>query len=89
MYYEDKNLYYISAAGRDFDAYLDEKTLLNLSVTYTPDSERYFIRAYGKNLTDERYRIASQSVATLWTHTQWGPPVNYGVEVGFNFGGGH
>ena len=89
VYYEDKNLYYISAAGRDFDAYLDEKTLLNLSVTYTPDSERYFIRAYGKNLTDERYRIASQSVATLWTHTQWGPPVNYGLEVGFNFGGGH
>jgi iron complex outermembrane receptor protein len=88
VYYEDKNLFYISAAGRDFDAYLDEKTLLNASVTYTPESERYFIRAYGKNLTDERYRIASQSVATLWTHTQWGAPVNYGLEVGFNFGGG-
>jgi iron complex outermembrane receptor protein len=88
VYYEDKNLFYISAAGRDFDAYLDEKTLLNASVTYTPENERYFIRAYGKNLTDERYRIATQSVATLWTHTQWGAPVNYGLEVGFNFGAG-
>jgi iron complex outermembrane receptor protein len=86
VYYEDANLYYISAAGRDFDAYLNEKTLLNASITYTSPDERYFVRAYGKNLTDERYRIASQSVATLWTHTQWGPPDSYGLEVGFNFG---
>jgi len=88
VYYEDKNLFYISAAGRDFDAYLDAKTLLNASVTYTPESGQYFIRVFGKNLTDERYRIATQSVATLWTHTQWGPPEWFGLEVGVNFGGG-
>lgn len=86
VYYEDENLFYISAAGREYDAYLDSKTLLNLSVTYTDDADRYFVRAYGRNLTDERYRIASQSVATLWTHTQWGAPVSYGVELGMNFG---
>jgi len=86
VYYEDENLYYISAAGREFDAYLNEKTLVNASLTYTSPDSRYFIRAFGKNLTDERYRIASQSVATLWTHTQWGPPDSYGLEVGFNFG---
>jgi iron complex outermembrane recepter protein len=86
VYYEDENLYYISAAGRDYDAYLNSKTLLNASITYNSPDDRYFVRAFGKNLTDERYRIASQSVATLWTHTQWGPPDSYGLEVGFNFG---
>ena len=88
VYYEDKNLFYISAAGRQYDAYLDAKTLLNASVTYSGADGRYFVRAYGKNLSDERYRIASQSVATLWTHSQWGAPRIFGVDVGMNFGGG-
>jgi iron complex outermembrane receptor protein len=87
VYYEDENLFYISAAGRDYDAYLDQKTLLNASITYTSESQRYFIRAYGRNLSDEIYRIASQSVATLWTHSQFGAPRNYGIEVGMTFGG--
>jgi iron complex outermembrane receptor protein len=86
FYHEDKNLFYISAAGRQYDAYLDEKNLLNASVTYKGADDKYFVRAYGKNLTDERYRIASQSVATLWTHSQWGAPINFGVEVGMHFG---
>ena len=85
-YHEDENLFYISTAGRDFDAYLDEKNLINVSATYTSPDDNWFVRAYGRNLTDERYRIASQSVATLWTHTQWGAPVNYGIELGFGFG---
>jgi iron complex outermembrane receptor protein len=85
-YHEDENLFYISAAGREYDAYLDEKNLLNASVTYTGADGNWFVRGYGRNLTDERYRIASQSVATLWTHTQWGAPINYGIEVGFGFG---
>jgi iron complex outermembrane receptor protein len=87
VYYEDANLFYISAAGRQYDAYLDSKTLLNASVTYTDGDDRFFVRAYGKNLSDERYRVASQSVATLWTHSQWGAPVTYGLEFGINFGG--
>ena len=86
VFYEDENLFYISVAGRAFDAYLDSKVLLNASVTYSDGDGRFFVRGYGKNLSDKRYRIASQSVATLWTHTQWGTPRSYGVEVGFNFG---
>jgi iron complex outermembrane receptor protein len=86
-YHEDENLFYISAAGREYDAYLDEKNLLNASVTYTAADERWFVRGYGRNLTDERYRVASQSVATLWTHSQFGAPINFGVEVGIGFGG--
>jgi iron complex outermembrane receptor protein len=87
VYYEDANLFYIAAPGREFDAYLDAKTLVNASITYTDGNDRYFVRAYGKNLADERYRIASQSVANLWTHTQFGAPRSFGLEVGMNFGG--
>jgi iron complex outermembrane recepter protein len=86
FYHEDENLFYISAAGREYDAYLDEKNLINASVTYTSVDGNWFVRGYGKNLTDERYRIASQSVATLWTHSQFGAPVNFGVEFGMGFG---
>ena len=84
--HEDENLFYISAAGRQYDAYLDAKDLINASVTYTAPDARWFVRGYGKNLTDERYRIASQSVATLWTHSQFGAPINFGVEFGMGFG---
>ncbi|MCX7054221.1 MAG: TonB-dependent receptor [Proteobacteria bacterium] len=85
-YHEDENLFYISAAGRQYDAYLDAKDLINASVTYTAQDARWFVRGYGRNLTDERYRIASQSVATLWTHSQFGAPINFGVEFGMGFG---
>ena len=85
-YHEDENLFYISAAGRQYDAYLDAKDLLSASVTYTAPDARWFVRGYGRNLTDERYRIASQSVATLWTHSQFGAPINFGVEFGMGFG---
>jgi iron complex outermembrane receptor protein len=86
VYYEDKNLFYIAAPGRQYDAYLDSKVLLNAALTYNGANDRFFVRAYGKNLGDKRYRIASQSVATLWTHTQWGAPRSFGLEVGYNFG---
>ncbi len=88
FYHEDKNLFYISAAGRQYDAYLDAKNLINLSLGWTSESGQWSARLYGKNLSDERYRVASQSVATLWTHSQFGEPRNYGLQLGYKFGGG-
>jgi iron complex outermembrane receptor protein len=81
--YESKNIFYYSDAGRQFDAFLDSKTLYDAGVTFRA-GERWFLKAYGKNLGDKRYRIASQSVATLWTHTQFGEPRAYGLQVGLN-----
>ena len=43
------------------------------------------MRAFGNNLTDETYRVASQVVANLWTHSQFGAPRNYGLQFGMNF----
>ncbi len=88
FYHEDANLFYISAAGRAYDAYLDAKDLINLSLGWTSANGQWSARLYGKNLSDERYRVASQSVATLWTHSQFGEPRNYGLQLGYKFGGG-
>jgi iron complex outermembrane receptor protein len=44
------------------------------------------VRLFGNNLTDERYRVASQVVSNLWTHSQFGAPRNYGLQVGMKFG---
>jgi len=88
--YEDKNVFYYAdrskGLGSQFDSFLDEKTLLDASITYTGGDDRWFVRAFGNNLTDERYRVASQVVSNLWTHSQFGAPRNYGVQVGMNFG---
>jgi iron complex outermembrane receptor protein len=83
--YESKNIFYYSDAGRQFDAFLDAKTLFDAGITYRA-GEQWFVKAYGKNLGDRRYRVASQSVATLWTHTQFGEPRVFGVQLGLNLG---
>ena len=88
--YEDKNIFYYAdrskGLGPEFDSYLDEKTLLDASVTYTAADNKWFVRAFGNNLTDERYRVASQVVSNLWTHSQFGAPRSFGVQVGMNLG---
>lgn len=84
--YEDENTYYYNDdIGAEFDTILEERTILNFSVTYTDPSERYYVSAFGRNLTDDRYKTASQAVGVLWTFSNYGPPRTYGVEAGFNF----
>ncbi|WP_239018153.1 TonB-dependent receptor [Sphingomonas flavalba] len=68
------------------NTYLNARTLLNASLTLAQVDDKYFVRVIGRNLTDKRYRIASQNVAGLWLNTQFGPPRFYGVEVGMKFG---
>jgi iron complex outermembrane receptor protein len=94
--HEDENVFYyadptafptLTPAQIDrFNTVLDAKNLLHASITYRSPDDRWFLTAFGRNLTDERYRIASQVVANLWTHTQWGAPRTYGLQVGYNFG---
>jgi len=87
--YEDKTIFYYAdrskGLGAEYDSFLDEKTLLDAGITYHDDGD-WFVRLYGNNLTDERYRVASQVVSNLWTHSQFGAPRNYGVQVGMRFG---
>ncbi len=64
---------------------IEKRTLLNASVTWRDADERYYITAYGRNLTDEVKRVGANSVAFLWNFTVYGPPREYGVRVGVNF----
>jgi iron complex outermembrane receptor protein len=87
LYYEsEQTSYYFAGNNKAYDSKLDAHTVLDLVVTYTAPDDKWFARVYGNNVLDERYQIGSQVVATLWTHEQYAPPANFGVQVGMNFG---
>ena len=82
VYYEDASTFYYAADGPAFDTEIEEHTLINASLTYTHSSDSWYISVFGKNLSDERYRNASQCVGGLWTFSTYAPPRQWGVEVG-------
>ena len=85
--YEDENIYYYNDdIGEQFDTILEARSILNFNVTYSSPDESYYVAVFGKNLTDDRYKTASQAVGILWTFSNYGPPRTYGVEVGFRTG---
>ncbi|HEY5678891.1 MAG TPA: hypothetical protein VIS55_02375, partial [Pseudomonadales bacterium] len=85
--YEDENTYYYNDdIGSEFDTVLEERTILNASMTWSSADERYYVGAFGKNLTDDRYQTAAQAVGVLWTFSNYGPPRTYGVQAGMRFG---
>ena len=84
--YEDESVASYSDVSPAFNTKLDSKTLVDASITFHDAEDRYFVRLLGSNLTDERYRTGSLSVATLWIMSAYGPPRYYGLEVGAKFG---
>ena len=64
---------------------LEERVLLDANVTYTSPDERWSVTAFGKNLLNEEYRVSANSVGGLWNFSQYGAPLQWGVELGVNF----
>lgn len=85
VYYEDESTFYYSADGAQFDTFLESRTLFDANFTWTAPSGNWYASIYGKNLTDERYKNASQYVGGLWTFSTYASPRTYGVELGFNY----
>jgi iron complex outermembrane receptor protein len=83
--YEDESVSAYSDVAPEYNTMLNEKTLVDASVTFYDKDDRYFIRALGSNLTDEDYRTGSLSVATLWIMSAYGPPRYFGLEFGAKF----
>jgi len=83
--YEDESVAAYSDVDAAYNTSLNEKTLVDASVTFYDKDDRYFIRALGSNLTDEDYRTGSLSVATLWIMSAYGPPRYFGLEFGAKF----
>lgn len=84
--YVDDAIFTYSVVSPQFHGRTDDRTLFNASVTYTENEGRYFVRLYGKNLTDEEYRVGELPVADLWTFAYFGEPRIIGLEAGVFFG---
>jgi len=63
----------------------EARTLLNVFLTWKNASDNFDFTLYGKNLSDETYRVAANPVATLWNFTRHGPPRELGLQVGYRF----
>jgi iron complex outermembrane recepter protein len=59
--------------------------VVNADVYWTDKSDRYTIKAYGKNLFDENYSSFSVAQAGLNDQHSAAPPRTYGLEFGFKF----
>jgi iron complex outermembrane receptor protein len=65
---------------------MSEWDTIDANVRFAPEGGRWDFTFWAKNLTDERTRIAANSVAGLWNFTMYGRPRSYGLEVGIHFG---
>lgn len=85
--YTARNLFTQSISSPEENTFLNARTLVNASISLEEVDNSYFVRLIGRNLTDKRYRTASQVVGGLWSNSQFGPPRFFGVEVGVGLGG--
>lgn len=83
--YTASSLFTQSITSPDENTFLNARTLFNASITLAEIDDRYYARVVGRNLTDQRYRTASQVVGGLWSNSQFGPPRYFGIELGVNF----
>ena len=86
MAYQSRNLFTQSITDPLGNTYLNARTLVDASITLAEADDQYYVRLVGQNLTDKRYRTASQNVAGLWLNSQFGPPRFFGVQAGFKIG---
>jgi iron complex outermembrane receptor protein len=83
--YVDEAVYAYTNVESTPDGITDDRTLVNASVKFRPGGGKWWVRAFGKNLTDEEYRIGELPVATLWVMSFYGEPMTLGVEAGMDF----
>ncbi len=74
---------------REFNTALDSQdpvTLLNLNLMWTSPEDRYQVRFFGNNVTDEAYIVRMGSSDNFGARfVSWGSPAQYGVEVRARF----
>jgi len=83
--YQAGSIFTYSDLGPQYDATLNARNLVNWSTTFNDTSGKYFVRVFGKNLLDERYRTGNLAVANLWYMASYAAPRWFGVEAGAHF----
>jgi iron complex outermembrane receptor protein len=83
--YEDESVFVYSNVGEQFDGVSDERTLVSATLTWRSPGDAWFVRLFGRNLTDEDYRAGELPVANLWAFASFGPPRTFGMEAGYTF----
>lgn len=83
--YEDESIASYSDVDPAFDTTLNSRTTVDAGITWNSADENFWVRVIGRNLTDERYRTGSLSVANFWIMSSYAEPRYYGLEVGTNF----
>lgn len=83
------NLYHASTNYMDLANQfpLPSYELLSLRAEWRDESKRFFVAAYGENVTDAEY-INFVNAVGFGVGAVYGPPQTFGVELGFKFGGG-
>lgn len=84
--YEDESISSYSDVDPAFNTTLNSRTTVDAGVTWNSADENLWVRLIGRNLTDERYRQGSLSVANFWIMSSYAEPRYYGLEIGSNFG---
>jgi iron complex outermembrane receptor protein len=59
---------------------------LTASATWITADDRYYVRIWGQNLTDNRRPLTIQPTAAVFREIS-ARPTSYGVTLGFKFGG--
>ncbi|MCC5885323.1 MAG: TonB-dependent receptor [Gammaproteobacteria bacterium] len=81
----DPNAVAVGVARHPTFTAMESRTLVHANITYMDPTERYHVSLFGKNLTNETYRVSANSVGNLWNFTQFGAPRHIGVELGVTF----
>ncbi|RZJ97861.1 MAG: TonB-dependent receptor [Brevundimonas sp.] len=84
-YRSDYHLFDIADPVLDQDAY----TLVNLGVTWTDSSGHYQVGVYGRNLTDEEYKVGGYNFGTPTYNNSidafYGPPRTWQVQLSYKY----
>ncbi|MCX2982852.1 TonB-dependent receptor [Halieaceae bacterium IMCC14734] len=82
--YEDESVAGYSDVDESYDTTLNSRTVWDAGVTFKHSSDKWWVRGFAKNFTDERYRTGSLSVGNFWIMSAYAPPEYYGMELGVN-----
>jgi iron complex outermembrane receptor protein len=83
--YQSGTIFTYSDLGPQYDATVNSRSLVNWSTTFNDSTGKYFVRVFGKNLLDKRYRTGNLAVANLWYMATYAAPRWFGVEAGARF----